>query len=505
MNLIDNLRNIEQKQIDAAIWWKRLKETNNETFLPLFFDKHRFLVLKGGGGSGKSIFAGRKVLERCVSERGHRFLVCRKVARTLRESCFRQLCSQAFDFYADANPVINKSDMRIRFQNGSEILFAGLDDVEKLKSIYNITSIWIEEASELLESDLNQLNIRLRGQTQFYKQIILTFNPISITHWLKNRFFDQESVDVRTHSSNYKDNRFLPAEDIAVLESFKNTDRYYYDVYCLGNWGVLGKTIFDAEAISHRLEKLVQPVRVGYFDYDYDGLSVRNIKFTDDKNGFVKIYREPEAGHPYVIGGDTAGEGSDKFVGQVIDNTNAVQVATLRHTFDEDVYARQIYCLGMYYNAALVGIESNFSTYPNKELERLEYPKLYVRETEDSFTKKIGNTYGFKTTSLTRPLIIAGLVHVARENINVINDETTLHEMLTFVRNEKMKPEAEAGAHDDCIMALAIAYHIRPQQSAVVDIEKVAKAKWEPDMFEDYYAASPQDRRYLIEKWGNPF
>ena len=73
---------------EAALWYKALRETNNESFLPLFFDEHRYLVLKGGGGSGKSIFAGRKVLERVTTEPGHRWLVARKVARTLRQSCF---------------------------------------------------------------------------------------------------------------------------------------------------------------------------------------------------------------------------------------------------------------------------------------------------------------------------------------------------------------------------------------------------------------------------------
>ena len=73
------------KLYEIVTWYEGLRETNNETFLPLFADTHRYLVLKGGGGSGKSIFAGRKVLERAVNEPGHRFLVCRKVARTLRE------------------------------------------------------------------------------------------------------------------------------------------------------------------------------------------------------------------------------------------------------------------------------------------------------------------------------------------------------------------------------------------------------------------------------------
>ena len=154
------------KQLALLIWYKQLKETNNETFFTLFWDKSRYLVLKGGGGSGKSIFAGRKILERVTSESGHRFLVCRKVGRTLRDSCFNQLITQLHDYYPDVRFKANQTDMRITFPaTNGEILFSGLDDVEKLKSIFNITGIWIEEASELTEDDFNQLDIRLRGET----------------------------------------------------------------------------------------------------------------------------------------------------------------------------------------------------------------------------------------------------------------------------------------------------------------------------------------------------
>ena len=241
------------KLYEIVTWYEGLRETNNETFLPLFADTHRYLVLKGGGGSGKSIFAGRKVLERAVNEPGHRFLVCRKVARTLRESCFKQLLGQLAEFYPDSGYKANKSDLTISFQNGSEIIFAGLDDVEKLKSIYNITGIWIEEASELLEGDFNQLDIRLRGKTREYQQIILSFNPISIQHWLKKRFFDRRDKRARVHESTYKDNRFLDAAAIRTLESFQETDEYYYQVYCLGMWGVTGKTVFNGKAVAERL------------------------------------------------------------------------------------------------------------------------------------------------------------------------------------------------------------------------------------------------------------
>ena len=480
--------------IKAGLWWARLKESSNEKFLPLMFDQHRYLVLMGGAGSGKSIFAGRKVLERCATEPGHRFLVCRKVGRTIRESCFNQLVGQAAENYQKAVERIYRGDMRITFRNGSVILFSGLDDVEKLKSIYNITGIWIEEASELSEQDFQQLDIRLRGETRFYKQIIVSFNPVSVLHWLKKRFFDREDERVITSHSTYHDNRFLDQENIRVLESFRDTDEYYYAVYCLGQWGVLGKTVFDARAITERLAEDPQPIERGYF---LDG------EWVSDPKGFIAIYEEPREGRHYVIGADTAGDGSDYFVAQVLDNRSGRQVAVLRQQTDEDLFTAQLCELGYMYNTALIGIETNFSTYPVRELQRLEYPKQYVREAVDTYTGRLEQRFGFRTDLKTRPLIIAELVTWMREHPESVSCQDTLNEMLTFVRSESYKPEAQEGAHDDCIMALAIAHHIRPQQEYADEVE-AAMSRWTADMWEDYYNASPDIRAELLRRYGNP-
>ena len=305
------------------------------------------------------------------------------------------------------------------------------------------------------------------------------------------------------HESTYKDNRFLTAEAIETLEAFKETDEYYYTVYCLGMWGVTGKSIFDARAVQKRLEAKIIPKRRGYFTFDDDGLKLSEIRFTDDKSGFIRVYKEPEEDVPYVIGGDTAGNGSDSFVAQVIDNRTGEQVCTLRHQFDEDLFARQVYCLGIWYNHALVGIETNFSTYPVMELERLRYPHQYVRETIDDYTHRIKHSFGFLTGSRTRPVIISELIKVVREDAGLINDETTLHEMLTFVRNENYKPEAENGAHDDCIMALAIAHYIRPQQSFTKAKTK-GGTEWTDSQWEDWRNATREERDILEKKWGRP-
>lgn len=204
-----------------------------------------------------------------------------------------------------------------------------------------------------------------------------------------------------TLKTTYKDNAWLDDDYKRTLEGYKDSDPYYYQVYCLGQWGVIGKTIFDAAKVNGRLAELRDPVKRGYFAYStrFDAVSNqvriddRSIKWVDDDDGYISIYQDRREGVPYVIGGDTSGEGSDWFVGQVLDNTNGRQVCTLRHQFDEDVYAAQMYCLGIYYNKALIAIEANYSSYPIKELQRLRYPRQYVRQTEDNYTHRPRDSY----------------------------------------------------------------------------------------------------------------
>ena len=226
-----------------------------------------------------------------------------------------------------------------------------------------------------------------------------------------------------------------------------------------------GKNVFDTAVILERLDELQRPIKTGYFIYDYDGLRMTNIRWVNDKSGYIRIYALPNQPEftQYCIGGDTAGEGSDYFTGHVLDAKTGRQVAVLRHQFDADQYTRQMYCLGKYYKDALIGIEANFDSYPIMELQRLGYTKQYTREAVDTYTGKTEKRFGFKTTSLTRPTIISRLIEIVREHCDTINDKDTLEELLTIVRNEKGRIEAPEGGHDDMMMGLAIAHHIRDQ------------------------------------------
>lgn len=226
-----------------------------------------------------------------------------------------------------------------------------------------------------------------------------------------------------------------------------------------------GKNVFATAVILERLAQLSKPIKTGYFAYDYDGLKISNIRWVNDRGGYINIYSLPDqpAFTEYCLGGDTAGDGSDFFTGHVLDAKTGIQVARMKHQFDADQYTRQMYCLGYYYKRALIGIEANFDTYPIKELQRLGYPKQYVREVQDSYTGKTEKRFGFKTTSLTRSPIISRLVEIVRDHCDTINDRETLEELLQIVRNEEGRIEAPAGGHDDDMMGLAIAHEIRDQ------------------------------------------
>ena len=205
-----------------------------------------------------------------------------------------------------------------------------------------------------------------------------------------------------------------------------------------------GTCPFDKEKIIKRLQLISNPLKIGYFIYDYDGLKIKNIKWINDKNGYIKIYKLPNSPQitKYCIGGDTAGEGSDYFTGHVLEAKTGEQVAVLKKQLDSDLYTKQMYCLGIYYKNALISIEANFDTYPLRELERLNYTNLYVREKFDDNTGKLEKKFGFKTTSITRPAILSQLVEIVREHVDSINDKDTLEELLEIIKNERGRIEA---------------------------------------------------------------
>jgi len=213
-------------------------------------------IYYGGSSSGKSVFLAQRVVYDLLNG-GRNYLVCRQVGRTIRTSVFTEICKVIIDWGLLGLFAINKSDMVITCSNGYQVLFAGLDDVEKLKSVTPakgvITDVWVEEATEVEQASIKQLYKRQRGGSEKTpKRMTFSFNPVLQSHWLYSEYFsrvawaDGQTVyngdDLSILKTTYKDNRFLTAADVKRLES--ETDKYFYNVYTLGNWGVLGSVIF---------------------------------------------------------------------------------------------------------------------------------------------------------------------------------------------------------------------------------------------------------------------
>ncbi len=283
------------------------------------------------------------------------------------------------------------------------------------------------------------------------------------------------------------------------------------EAFLLSGSPFFDQLLLDALIADREKEQAEEPPRQGSFGYEYDGLHLTGIRWQEDAGGFIRIYRPPEAGRRYTIGGDTAGEGSDWFAAQVIDSVTKEKMATYHCRHDETLFTRQIFCLGAYYNDACLAIECNFSTYPQRELERLGYSRFYVRERMDTYTHKTVQSFGFRTDGSTRPVILARLhefmdKHEGRPDLE--RDIDTLREELTFAYNEKRRPEAIEGEHDDLVMAQAIALFASDQDMLSApkaeDGPRRQRVQWRDDMWEDYYNATPEQQRYLLELWGRP-
>ncbi|MEN6315968.1 MAG: hypothetical protein ABFD25_17155 [Clostridiaceae bacterium] len=243
-----------------------------------------------------------------------------------------------------------------------------------------------------------------------------------------------------------------------------------------------GKCVFDKEIIIQRkklLELLYKekPPKRGKFRFDWNNAEVKDrikdssIRFVENPNGCITIYEDVQKNYPYVVGGDTKGEGSDFFAGTAINNVTGNRCAVLHADMDPDEYTHQMYCLGKFYNYALLSIEINFDIYPVKELQRLGYTRQYKREIIDAITKEKQEKYGWKTDGNTRPMIIDDQIVVMRDSIDNFNDIDMLAECRTFVYDKNGRPDAESGKHDDILLSDMIGEGSRSQQSRNVKTE----------------------------------
>lgn len=214
--------------------------------------------MKGSAGSGKSVDTAQNYILRLMQDKGRNLVAMRKSDITNRDSTFAELTGAVYRMFGDKSDLywkINRSPQMLTCRsNGNQIIFRGMNDDrqrEKLKSITfpkgKLTDVWLEEATEFTQADLEIIDDRLRGELpegQFY-QIRMTFNPVNKNHWIKKVFFDIPDPNVLTHHSTYLTNRFIDEAYKQRMERRKKVDPEGYQIYGLGEWGEIGGLILN--------------------------------------------------------------------------------------------------------------------------------------------------------------------------------------------------------------------------------------------------------------------
>jgi phage terminase large subunit len=292
--------------MNQAIPVKISKRVFNKVYVPHLDNFARIQIFYGGSSSGKSVFLAQRAVWD-ILKGGRNYLITRAVAKTIKRSVFQEVKKVIKKWKLQAEFKFNESDLTITCKNEYQILFAGLDDVEKLKSITpakgEITDVWLEEATEAQKDDVKQLLKRQRGGSEDTpKRLTISYNPILQTHWIYEEYFanvawadDQKEYtgdSLTILKTTYKDNRFLTHADREDLESEKDT--YFYSVYTLGNWGVLGDVIFTnwtVEDLSDRIDQFTNRRNGLDFGFSSDPAAVP-VTHYDRMRDTIYIFKE---------------------------------------------------------------------------------------------------------------------------------------------------------------------------------------------------------------------
>lgn len=293
-----------------------LKEVNPH-FEDFLFDwDYKFYFLVGGYGSSKSYHIALKIILKLLQEK-RTCLVVRDVYDTIRDSCFSLFTEICTDMNLERQVRFTNSPMQMRFPNGSKILFRGLDKPGKLKSINNISLVWIEECSEIKYAGFKELLGRLRHPTlRLY--MLLSTNPVSRSNWTYKHFFKAQGLDdhelykkrvikrgnIYYHHSVADDNLFLPAEYIDQLDDLENYDTDLYRVARLGQFGVNGLLVLPQfevqphEQVMQAVERIPRKYKRVGMDFGFESSYNAVLRMAiDHENKWLYIYWEYYRNH----------------------------------------------------------------------------------------------------------------------------------------------------------------------------------------------------------------
>lgn len=296
------------------------KEVNPRFNKFLFdWDYEQYLLL-GAYGSSKSYHVALKIILKCLKEK-RKVLVIREVYATIRDSCYDLFTEIIDEMDLDSRVSTYISPLRIKFSNGSVIIFNGMDKPKKLKSINGVSIVWLEECSEIKYEGYKELLGRLRTPDQSL-HFIMSTNPVDIENWVYTHFFkridesgketvildDNRLYEKKTivkngiyyHHSVTEDNKFLPVSYIKRLDEMQTYDPDLYRVARLGQFGVSGTRVLPQftvtethQEVMERVSKIPKKHRFTGMDFGFE-VSYNAVIRTavDDMEKILYIYWE---------------------------------------------------------------------------------------------------------------------------------------------------------------------------------------------------------------------
>ncbi|QHZ50909.1 PBSX family phage terminase large subunit [Paenibacillus larvae] len=286
----------------------------NPHFEDFLFDwNHKFYFLVGGYGSSKSYHVALKLVLKLLNEK-RTVLVVREVYDTHRDSTYSLLEEIITDLGLDGTVRPITSPMQIRFPNGSKIIFKGMDKPAKLKSIHNVSIVWIEECSEVKYEGFKELLGRLRHPA-LDLHMLLSTNPVGEDNWTFKHFFkdelknhivleDTDLYEKRTivkndtfyHHSTAEDNLFLPKSYIAQLDELKAYDPDLYRIAREGRFGVNGVRVLPQFEVAPH-EEVIEAISCIRKPIERTGM---DFGFEDSYNAVVRLAVDHEQKILYI-------------------------------------------------------------------------------------------------------------------------------------------------------------------------------------------------------------
>ena len=253
-------------------------------------NRDRILVVEGSAGSGKTIFAVHKVILYAMEHPNSYIGVFRSTMPSLRRTSLKEIRKYLIQYNIRYNE--NKSEGTITLFNGSQMIFSGLDELEKIRSL-NLDYEYIEQAEEIDRDTFIELERRVRGEVgaEDYSQILLVVTPEGEDHWIYKMFHERNDLGKVIHF-HYTENPFLPKHYLKGYEDLKSIDIELWRKYTEGKWGKLTNIIYE-NWDNKRLSRGVEYYTAGVdFGYNHPSCFLLVAWYDDDPYIIEEVYKE---------------------------------------------------------------------------------------------------------------------------------------------------------------------------------------------------------------------